>query len=250
MRNKKIFAIITVVLLLCVTVCGCSQDNSPSGILKDYEKLSKKIGNVEYGSKAYLSTMRSIGDLYGRIAEGDKNQAAEYASLIQAMTKNKYNVDADDVFEFADNSRDVHYHLADGKEFGLTGIGIDTNTENGSVLYIKGYFADYVKYSISVLDASAPEVNGNGEIPYDGNLGEYRLLVEFADIKIAEGIDITDVIDIKLPNGESSGYKCRAYYATMETIYIYIGSDTPWDESLNYNSELGMTEDRVEIPIG
>lgn len=105
--------------------------------------------------------------------------------------------------------------------------------DDETVMLIFNYTMLSGSYSVKTVPRSAGEYTGDGEIPYDGALGEYRVMIEFSDT------GYTDDFAKKFPVGQmcrlrnvSDSFlgevKVKVVHPSDHGFVIYVGSDVPF----------------------
>lgn len=113
--------------------------------------------------------------------------------------------------------------------------------------YISGYWGVYL------IGQNEPEYTSNGEVPYDGALGKYRMAIRFGDTEatpeFTERFPVEQVVTLmKASSNFGSDLKVKVTYPNDHGFWIYIGSDVPFttQEQVHQTEQL---EGTLQIPV-
>jgi len=108
-------------------------------------------------------------------------------------------------------------------------------------------------FSVRPLPLDAPEYIGDGEVPYDGALGKYRIMITFGDSDMTASFSkkfANDIYVLKNTSTEFGVFKARVRGPSDHGFVIYVGSDTPFTI---LEKDYGMGEEKffgnLRIPI-
>ena len=112
------------------------------------------------------------------------------------------------------------------------------------------YFLPMGGYSVREVAEAEGEYFGNGIKEYDGDLGKYRIIIEFGDIKPHKALlkmaDANRVFEIE---NTTASLKAKIVYPSDHGFALYIGSDTPISvENIDSNSIDGLFG-TIKVPI-
>lgn len=105
--------------MLLFTGCGGANTESVQQLESEYENIREKADKGELSDQVLA---KEYAKLFQSIAEGNNNQASEYATLLRAITYNECDFDDAEVFEVAES-----YAKVMGKwQMGLMTLGYKT----------------------------------------------------------------------------------------------------------------------------
>lgn len=112
------------------------------------------------------------------------------------------------------------------------------------------YFLPMGGYSVRTVSADEGEYIGDGMVEYNGDLGEYRILLTFGDMEPHRSFSAKKNEDgiFEIQNG-SGVWKAKIAHPSDHGFVLYIGSDTPICVSRADNKELSGFCGTVRIPI-
>lgn len=212
------------VLLIPILLFGCAagNHNAYSAVKQDYQDMQSKQESMAE-DELYLA----YAELFGKIAEGDVSEQAEFATLFRDISHNKVAFQDNEVFDLAKLYAEFYTKLADKS----TEVGIQDVNFTYSEIQIP-YFGE-MRYSVKMIQLEEDWYDNYTTAPYNGELGEYLLEISFYDVRPIHALDEkyhhNTLHSITVPFGEDQlemSLKCE--HTADHGYKIYIGSDAPF----------------------
>lgn len=112
------------------------------------------------------------------------------------------------------------------------------------------YFLPMGGYSVRTVPAEEGEYIGDGMVEYNGDLGEYRILITFGDMEPHRSFSAKKSEDgiITIQNG-SGVWKAKIAHPSDHGFVLYIGSDEPICAENRTERELHTLGGVIRIPV-
>jgi hypothetical protein len=112
------------------------------------------------------------------------------------------------------------------------------------------YFLPMGGYSVRTVPAEEGEYIGDGMVEYNGDLGEYRILITFGDMEPHRSFSAKKNENgiITIQNG-SGVWKAKIAHPSDHGFVLYIGSDEPICAESKSESELHALGGVIRIPV-
>ena len=247
--KKATVLILTLVTVIVVSVFLANANEDPIKQISDqYSVLSQKI-EKDWDSLDKKEMMRSYSEMFGKIAEGDRERAGEYAQLLRDITRDIYKFDDSEVFGIAADISRLYSDVADGKaEVGVQDVKIEPGDKDEMILTID--YIDALGYSVRAMEDDERVLRGDGYVDYDGSMGKHRIAVTVAAKPSGKLTDKystgeTYVIDID-PDTK--------IYVRIDSLFeddlgVYIGSDKPLSVDSEGHTDINRPCGSIELHV-
>lgn len=239
------------VLLLPVLLIGCARQTSYEQAEQRYRSLKETANTM---SEAEYSA--AYAELFDSIAHGSVSEQNKLAGLTREILGENVVFENDEVFDIAGDYAMVYSKLASGdRDMGVQELKIKST--RGRTARLEFPYWGEMWYSVKMVSMGEDWVTGEFTNPYQGELGQYLLLVQFNDaepsLKFAKQYPLGQDHKLRIPRlGPDREMTMHIISNSDHGYNVYIGSDEPfWVEeqsSVRLNRLVGTVS--VEIHFG
>ncbi len=144
----------------------------------------------------------------------------------------------------------------DSKDFeeqrGIQGVSV--TQEAGRSITLDVAYNELNGYSVVKLNADAKEYTKDGEIPYSGELGQYRMMITFP------GVQPTNALTDQFPEGQvcllqrattafGASFRVKRVQSEQHGVILYIGSYIPFSVEERESTEAASRQGSVELQM-
>ena len=223
-----IFKRLLCILLLPVLLCGCARHTSYEETAQLYQQMAADLPSMTEEER-----FAAYAEILDRIAQGSVSEQDKFAELTrEILNSSNLQFEDDEVFDLAKDYAIVYSRLAKGnRDFGVQKLKAKSLSKSTAQLDFS-YWGE-MWYSVKMLEIGDQWVTGEFTDPYQGELGQYLLLVQFHDAdpsrKFIEQYPFSTDHKLRIPGlGNKHKMTMRIKSNADHGYDVYIGSDEPF----------------------
>ena len=231
--KKPAFWIIIATAIICIAVAVCFLTNPVHQVsYEEAEQFYQQI-SADLPSMTDDECFAAYAEIFELIARGSASEQNKFAKLTREIVNISYQGFEDkEVFDIAKDYAIVYSRLAKGnRDFGVQKLKAKSLSKSTAQLDFS-YWGE-MWYSVKMLEIGDQWVTGEFTDPYQGELGQYLLLVQFHDAdpsrKFIEQYPFSTDHKLRIPGlGNKHKMTMRIKSNADHGYDVYIGSDEPF----------------------
>ena len=216
------------ILVLPLLLSGCGRHTSYEQTEQLYQKMTTDLSSMTEDER--FAAYAEVLDL---IAQGSASEQEKFAQLTrEIISSSTLEFEDAEVFDIAKNYATVYSRLANGdRDFGVQELKV--KGLSGSTAQLDFSYWGEMWYSVEMVEIGDQWVTGEFTDPYQGELGQYLLLVQFHDadpsMKFMEQYPGLTDHTLRIPRFGPDHEMTMHITANASHGYdVYIGSDEPF----------------------
>ena len=231
--KKPAFWIIVAAVISCIAVAVCFLTNPVHQVsYEEAEQFYQQI-SAERPFMTDEEVFATHAEIFEMIAQGSASEQGKFAKLTrEIINSSNLQFEDDEVFDLAKDYATVYSRLAKGdRDFGVEKLKAKSLSKSTAQLDFS-YWGE-MWYSVKMLEIGDQWVTGEFTDPYQGELGQYLLLVQFHDAapsrKFIEQYPFSTDHKLRIPGlGNKHKMTMRIKSNADHGYDVYIGSDEPF----------------------
>ena len=231
--KKPAFWIIVAAVISCFVVAVCFLTNPVHPVsYEEAEQFYQQI-SAEHPSMTDEEVFAARAEIFEMIARGSASEQSKFAQLTrEVINSSNLQFEDEEVFDLAKDYASVFSRLAKGdRDFGVEKLKAKNLSKSTAQLDFS-YWGE-MWYSVKMLEIGDQWVTGEFTDPYQGELGQYLLLVQFHDAdpsrKFIEQYPFSTDHKLRIPGlGNKHKMTMRIKSNADHGYDVYIGSDEPF----------------------
>ena len=216
------------ILLLPVLLCGCAHHTSYEQTKQLYQSMTASIDSMTEEERC-----AAYAEIFDHIARGSASEQDKFAQLAREVIHNdKLVFEDEEVFDLTRDYATVFSRLAKGdRDFGVQKLKVKSLSKSAAQLDFS-YWGE-MWYSVEMVEMGDQWVTGEFTDSYQGEIGQYLLLVQFHDadpsMKFMEQYPGLTDHKLRIPRFGPDHEMTMHIIANASHGYdVYIGSDEPF----------------------